>query len=294
MRNPHWAVDRAAELVALQVVASLHSVDVREVVGGIEDAVADVLECVAVILVGAAASDDVDHAAGVLAVLGVVVAGLYAELLQDIREWKGRVDVGVLVDVVAAVQHVVHLVGARSVDGHSSNHRERLGRPLIDVGAGCDDDAGDELGHGCGVTAVQGKIVDALLVDDLGERSGCCIDLWRCSADGDDLCGGADLHGNVYGEGLIGLQPRVAGGVGCKSLGDGCYGVLRRRERGEAVHAGAVAGGGRGLVRAGVGCRDLSAGDRGPCGVGDGAANASEALRGCACAPEQRGEGHCE
>ncbi len=127
---------------------------------------------------------------------------------------------------------------------------------------------------------------------------------WECVPVFVSICGGAALTvtTSVVAPTFMAMSTvrpdrpaaaRVAGGVGCEPLSDRCYVVLRRRERGEAVHAGVVAGGGRGLmVRAGVvGCHDLSAGDRGPCGVGDGAANASEALRGCACAPEQARRG---
>src|SRR6201996_5954889 len=46
MRNPNRSIKRAAELVALQEVASLHSILIREVVCGIENAVTDILECV--------------------------------------------------------------------------------------------------------------------------------------------------------------------------------------------------------------------------------------------------------
>ena len=74
---------------------------------GVEVAVAEKLECIAVEPVSAGFGDDVDDRAGALAELGVVVAGLYAEFLQGVRERERAVDVGHLIDVVAAVQKVV-------------------------------------------------------------------------------------------------------------------------------------------------------------------------------------------
>jgi len=121
MWNLEWAAEGAAELVALKGigVGREHAVldHGREVVMSVEDAIAEIFEKIAVIFFGAGLGDDVDHAAGVLAVLGLVVAGLYAELLQRVWEREGCIDVGVFVNVVAAVEKEVGLVGAGAVGG---------------------------------------------------------------------------------------------------------------------------------------------------------------------------------
>ena len=118
-RNLERTTEGAAELVALEgiCVGRKHAVldHCREVVVSVEDAVPEIFEEIAVILLGTGLGDDVDHAAGVLAVLRLVVAGLHAELLQRVGERERGVDVGVLVDVVAAIKQIVGLIGARSV-----------------------------------------------------------------------------------------------------------------------------------------------------------------------------------
>jgi hypothetical protein len=103
MGNDNRAAYGTAELVAFERIHRLFAVDVAEVVGGVELTIADEPKGAAVERVGAALGDDVDHAAAVLAVLGVVVAGLYAELLKGIGHGERSVDIGVLINVIAAV-----------------------------------------------------------------------------------------------------------------------------------------------------------------------------------------------
>ena len=100
--NRQRSAYHAAELAALQLIAPR-----REEIARVEHGVAKETERSPWNLIAARPRDDVHHPARVLPVLGAVVAGLNAELLQCIGERKGRVDVGVLVHVVAAVQHVV-------------------------------------------------------------------------------------------------------------------------------------------------------------------------------------------
>src|SRR5208283_4373442 len=76
VRNLHRAADSAAELMAVQRVLSARK---SEVVLGVEEAVAQILEEIAVELFATRFGDDVDHRAGALAELCVVVAGLHAE-----------------------------------------------------------------------------------------------------------------------------------------------------------------------------------------------------------------------
>src|ERR1700684_2406644 len=84
VRNAERAAHCAAKLVALERVDGLAVGGgvIAEVRCCIQVAIADELEQVAVIMAGSALGNNVNHAAGVLAVLGVVVAGLDAELLQ--------------------------------------------------------------------------------------------------------------------------------------------------------------------------------------------------------------------
>src|SRR5579863_9776760 len=96
MGNLEGAANRAAKLVAMEWIDDL-GVDcgvVGEGVGSIEGSVADKFKYVAVILFGAALGDDVDHSAGVLAVLCAVVASLNAEFLHRIRHREWLIDVG--------------------------------------------------------------------------------------------------------------------------------------------------------------------------------------------------------
>ena len=67
------------------------------------------------ILFGAAFGDDVDHAARVLSVLGVVIAGLNAELLDCVRHGEWSVHGGVFVDIVAAIEKIIGLTNSRAI-----------------------------------------------------------------------------------------------------------------------------------------------------------------------------------
>ena len=140
-----WAADGSAELVAFQGIANLNQrrggrrLGVAEVVGCIQVSVADVLEEIAVPLVGSGLGDYVDDAAGVLAVLCAVVAGLDAELLERVRHGEGRADVGIFVDVIAAVEQVVGLIGTGAVSRDGEDAREGLLIPLIGALVGSPD-----------------------------------------------------------------------------------------------------------------------------------------------------------
>ena len=57
-------------------------------------------------LIRARLRDDVDHATGILSVLSAVVLGLDAEFLHASGNGKGRVDVGVLIHIVTAIEPV--------------------------------------------------------------------------------------------------------------------------------------------------------------------------------------------
>ena len=122
MGNIEGSAHRAAKLVAMERIddQGAYCGLPSEGIGGVEGPVTHKLKHVAVILLGAALGDDIDHGAGVLAVLRAVVVGLYAEFLQRIGHGERLIDVGVLVHVVAAVEHVVGLAHKRAV-GRNGN-----------------------------------------------------------------------------------------------------------------------------------------------------------------------------
>jgi len=99
-------------------------------------------------LLASGLGDDVDDGAGALTEFGVVVAGLHAELLQRVGEGEWPVDVGHLIDIVAAVEEVVRLVGQGSVGAGDYGSRECLSIALVDTVAlvGGVDNTGDQ-GH---------------------------------------------------------------------------------------------------------------------------------------------------
>ena len=133
VRNLQRSAHGAAKLIAFEQVRGVGScLDiVGEVVRRVQVGIADIFKQIAVIAVGAALGDDVHHAARVLAVLSVVVVGFDAELLDCIGHGEGHVDVGVLVDVVAAVEHVVGLPRQCAVGGDRNRRGEGLGIPLV-------------------------------------------------------------------------------------------------------------------------------------------------------------------
>ena len=76
MRDIHRSADRSAKIIPVQGIYRM-----SERVGGIVSLVAVKLEQISVNRVGAAFGHYIDHAAGVSAITGAVVARLHAELL---------------------------------------------------------------------------------------------------------------------------------------------------------------------------------------------------------------------
>src|SRR3989442_1170677 len=107
--------------MAVQVIG--HRSEVRL---GVEVTVAQEFKRRAVELSASRSGDDIYHSAGALAVLGVVVTGLNAELLQCVREGERSVHIGHLIDIVSAVEKVVRLVGQRSVHAGDYGGGKRL------------------------------------------------------------------------------------------------------------------------------------------------------------------------
>ena len=110
-------------------------------------------------LLAAGLGDDVDDGAGALAELRVVVAGLDAELLQGVRDRERTVHVGHFVDVVAAVEEVVRLVGQSSVGAGDDGGGECLAVALVDAVAfvGGVDYACDQRDQRGGVLPFSGR-----------------------------------------------------------------------------------------------------------------------------------------
>ena len=109
--------DSATVLIALDLIVGGGG---SEIVLGIEVRIANKLEDIAVEIVGTGLGDDVDDATGILTVLGAVVAGLDAEFLESIGKRKRLIDVGVFIDVIAAIELVTDgvLPGAVRRVGH--------------------------------------------------------------------------------------------------------------------------------------------------------------------------------
>src|SRR5262249_60023932 len=96
----------------------------------------DKFKGIAVEAVRAGLGYDVDYSPGILAVRRAVIAGLNAEFLKRVRHGKRLVDVGVLVNVVTAIQLVADLVLPRPIRGNGHRPREGLGRALVGAAAG--------------------------------------------------------------------------------------------------------------------------------------------------------------
>ena len=119
----------------------------------------------AVELIRAGLGDGVDDRARAMAVLGAVVVGEDAELLEriGIRREGGGVELRVV--VVAAVEEVVVRDAAGAVDG--------VGGGLAEVGGGgvAGDGAGDEQLELQCVAAVERQFGDAFFVDGFADGS---------------------------------------------------------------------------------------------------------------------------
>jgi hypothetical protein len=161
--------DGAAKLIAVEVIRRD-----REKRPGVEVAIAQELKRVSMKAAGTGFGDDVDHRAGALTIRGVVVAGLNAEFLHRVGERKRRIDVCHFIHVVAAVQEVGRLVGQRSVGAGDDRSGKCLSITLVDPVAlvGGVAYAGNERDQRCCISAVQRKINDAALVDNLRQRAG--------------------------------------------------------------------------------------------------------------------------
>ena len=99
------AAESAAKLIALDAIGSGRRG--KEILS-VEHGIAIELESIAVEIICAGLGDNVHDAARVGAIFRAVVAGLYAEFLERVRERKGLIDVGVFVDIVTAVKLIAN------------------------------------------------------------------------------------------------------------------------------------------------------------------------------------------
>ena len=214
VRDDDRPADGAAKLVAVDVIRRG-----SEERPGVEVAIAQELKRVAMKTAAAGFGDDVDHRAGALTVLGVVVAGLNAEFLHRVGERERRIDVGHFIYVVAAVQEVVRLVRQRSVGAGDHCGGKCLPITLVDPVAlvgGVAYTGNQRDQRGC-ISAVQRKIDDASLVDDLRQGAGRGVHLRHFARNGDGLCRRCNLQSDIGGQPLIGLQHDVGLGIGLKT-----------------------------------------------------------------------------
>ena len=139
----------------------------------VEVAVAKVFEEVAVIRIAARLGHDIDHAAGMQPVLRRQAVGLHVEFLDRVRERNRHVHVAERVVVIAAIQQEVHAVGLRA------GHRKLAGAiGSLHVLAAREVAAIQRHGGRAArerqqlrrVAAVQRQVLNALLVDHLGDR----------------------------------------------------------------------------------------------------------------------------
>ena len=254
----HRTTDGSTELVALQRVNRLHAIHVSEKVRRIEGAVAHEFKEVAVEPVAAALGDDVDHAARVLAILGVVVAGLNAELLYRVRHGERRIDVGVLIHIIAAVQQIVRLPHASSVGGDGHNDRKRLGISLVGLRIGRNRNSSHQRSQRRGIAAVQRKLIHLLLPNHLRQRAIGDIHLRRVCFHVHGHLWGPNLQRRVQRQALVGQHrdPRLL--VLLEALGRDVEFVPGRSDRGKHVQTVRL-----GLERTGSASLDLRQDDGG-------------------------------
>ncbi len=233
------AAECAAEVVTIELVLA-RGFAIEEV-AGVEVVVAEVVEGLAVDLVGAGAGGDVDDGAGGAAELG-------AEGGVDDLELGGGVDGGLEGDLV--LRHIVEVdavdlevVGVFAIAGGGEGVRSEASAGCGEAAVvGRDDGAGCEVSEVEEVAAIQRDLLNGLPVDDLADGEGLGLD-----GGGSAL----DLDG---GSGTLDGEPGVEGGVGVDfkreledgeaaepGRGDG-HRVVAGLERGGGEAARAVAG----------------------------------------------------
>ncbi len=181
------AAEVDAEVLALVAVDGAGGGDDR-VGARLQRVVVEVGEDVALELVAARLGDDVDHAAGRAAVLGLVAAGLDVDRLHELEVELLALEAVLDAGGVDAVDDERVLGAGGAVD------RDRRLRAVVRIGVR--DDAGHQLRHRA-VVAAGGQRVDRPLVEVDPELGRAQIDHRRVAHDG-DLLGLRRTQGGVH------------------------------------------------------------------------------------------------
>jgi len=251
----------------------------------IENRVAHELERVAVQRVASGLGDDVYNAAGVAAILGAIVAGLYAELLERIREWERLVDVGIEIVVVGAVEPEADLVLARAVGGNGHDARKCFRVALIHIVGGRRNGSSHDQKQRRGVAAIEREVDHFALFDNLAEGGRSGVDLRDLAGDGNSFRRLADAESRVHCNALVGEKGHTFLS-GLAETGRGRCDVIRGRlERGDSEVALRIAGLLARLAGGRVGDDNFRSGNYSAGWIGDGADDGTETLskgeRGC-------------
>ena len=245
--------DRAAVLITLEGI-----VRGGEEVACIHVPIADKLEEIAVPLVGTRLSDDVDDTAGVEAIARGKAAGFNAELLQGVGERERQVDVGVSIDILAAIQQIVGLIALPAGDRHG-------GGRLIILAAGQVACRGGSRGAGNqnqlrGLPAVQREFGNPALLDHL--RHGVFLGFHHGGAGGylDALGNRTYLQRNIDLHRVVNLQNDAALDIGFEALRRNLQQVWTDRQIRQRVRALRIRSDGADKLRLGLRDLDLGAG----------------------------------
>jgi len=294
---PHVAAQVGAHVEALgshEFGVLLLTVDVRFLAAGLPAGGLAIEIHAAVELVGAALGDDVDHAAGALAVFGLEAALLDLDFLHEVEGHAGAeraVDAGVGAHrAVAGVGdvHAVHDVVVLQAGGTANGRVVGAQRPAVAHAGGHAEQGGEVALH---------RDVQVEVLGEVGAHGGGGgVHQRGFTGDGDDLVDLARLQDHVDRGGLAEADGDVLPLEGLETLEFRLQGVEARGQEGERVVAAVSRDGGLG-----AGGRSQAHGDTGndaAGGVLDGAFDPAGGLhrladgRGGEHHPEQEAEKH--
>src|SRR4029077_471988 len=194
-----------------------------------------------------------------------------------VRERKGLIDVGVFINVVAAVELITDRVLSSPVGRKRHCARKGLGCPLVRTSIGGVDRSRHQQRQSRCVAAVERQLCDALLFDDLVEGRGRRIYLHGVDRHLNDLVRHAELHLHIYRQRLVCKQSRDLLGK-AETLSLGGNGIVGGVERGD--HEGAIGIGNSYTRKTGayLGHGDFGGRDGGSSGVSDRTQNAPQPL----------------
>ena len=181
---PDWPTESAAILVPLNAIGCGRSS--KEILS-VENRVAHEFEGISMEIVGAGLGDDVNDAARVRSILRAVVARLYAEFLERVRERKGLIDVRVFVHVIAAVELVADRILARAICRECDGARKGLRRALVGAAVGRVNGPRNQQRKLRRIPAIEGQFRNALPLDYLSQGLRSRNHLNRISCHSDDF-----------------------------------------------------------------------------------------------------------